>query len=445
MPPLPIKRLDLSFLPKAKERNMFWGDMLEEIPRTEEDDEVEAEMEEKDDPCCAAAKEKLVELSSATSEKTLNRLRELYAKIPCEEFRQFLESYPHLPDYAKQKSVLEEWDACASQSFSGDFTASEDALDSAFESAWGIVKAVLPDLPFNADLERMRGFNPYERDAITYQMGIDPDEARGILGSGYKRDEDAIMYPDQIQAWDRELKQNPTLFEFPQHILSRLSGRNSRDQRMDIEDFRNLALNPDSGTDESHMTRYIDEMENRGKPVIVGNAQISPSTQNMHTITVNPGFEGQGIGRHLLGAMLQEQGGVHDTQFSREGYELFRNMGNLLTQGGTQNMLPFLQSGSPDVSDFNQKYYHNKGLIESILDDVRFTQPYGTNLNDVSDSGASAYFDEGKMVYRPPSFYPIDFSAPSGDGVNPKAIGRNPFEITYTGDDPSFITNLGVD
>ena len=322
--------------------------------------------------------------------------------------------------------------------FPPNFDRQKLASADAFTSAWDIVKAVLPDLAFNTELERFKGYNPYERDALTYQLSIDPEDARSILDSqfGYVRDEDYFKYPTQMAAWKRELAQNPTLFQYPQHIMSRLSGRHTRDQSMSMEDFRNFALDTDI------MTRYIDEMERRGAPVVVGNAQITPATQNMHTITLNPGFEGQGFGRHLLGAMIQEQGGVNDNQFSREGYNLFRNMGNLLTQGGEQSIMPFIESGA-EVDDFAQKYYTNRGLVDSILGDVRFTQPYGKDLSDGGDG--YWYMSDGELVYNPPPFYPIEFSKPSGRGINPNVKGRNPFEIVYTGDDPAFITNLGVD
>lgn len=328
--------------------------------------------------------------------------------------------------------------------FPENFDREKLASADAFTSAWDVVKAVLPDLAFNTELERFKGYNPYERDALTYQLSIDPEDARKIVDSkyGYMRDEDSLKYPTQMDAWKRELAQNPTLFQYPQHIMSRLSGRHSRDQSMSMEDFRNFALNTDYPTQENIMTRYIDEMERRGAPVVVGNAQITPATQNMHTITLNPGFEGQGFGRHLLGAMIQEQGGVNDNQFSREGYNLFRNMGNLLTQGGEQSIVPFIESGA-EVDDFAQKYYTNRGLVDSILGDVRFTQPYGQDLSDGGDG--YYYMSDGELVYNPPPFYPIEFSKPRGRGINPNVKGRNPFEIVYTGDDPAFITNLGVD
>jgi len=328
--------------------------------------------------------------------------------------------------------------------FPPNFNREKLASADAFTSAWDVVKAVLPDLAFNTELERFKGYNPYERDALTYQLSIDPEDARKIVDSNYRylREEDPLKYPTQMDAWKRELTQNPALFQYPQHIMSRLSGRHSRDQSMSMEDFRNFALDTDYPTQESIMTRYVDEMERRGAPVVVGNAQITPATQNMHTITLNPGFEGQGFGRHLLGAMIQEQGGVNDNQFSREGYNLFRNMGNLLTQGGEQSIVPFIESGA-EVDDFAQKYYTNRGLVDSILGDVRFTQPYGQGLSDGGEG--YWYMSDGELTYNPPPFYPIEFSKPSGRGINPDVRGRNPFEIVYTGDDPAFITNLGVD
>ncbi len=333
--------------------------------------------------------------------------------------------------------------------FPPNFNRRKLASADAFTSAWDVVKAVLPDLPHDTLLERFKGFNPFERDAITYQLSLEPEIARRVLNDNYgfyMREEDPLKYPTQIDAWKRELEQNPVLFRFPQHIMSRLSGRHSRDQSMSMGDFRNLAMARgvvgDYSDGETMMTRYIDEMERRGEPVIIGNAQITPATQNMHTITMNPGFDGKGYARHLLGAMIQEQGGVNDNQFSREGYNLFRNMGNLLTQGGEQSIVPFIESGA-EVDDFAQKYYTNRGLVDSILGDVRFTQPYGQNLSDGGDG--YYYMSDGELVYNPPPFYPIEFSKPRGRGVNPNVKGRNPFEIVYTGDDPAFITNLGVD
>ena len=116
--------------------------------------------------------------------------------------------------------------------FPENFDREKLASADAFTSAWDVVKAVLPDLAFNTELERFKGFNPYERDALTYQLSIDPEDARSILDSqfGYVRDEDYFKYPTQMAAWNRELEHNPVLFQFPQHIMSRLSGRHSRDQ-----------------------------------------------------------------------------------------------------------------------------------------------------------------------------------------------------------------------
>ena len=44
--------------------------------------------------------------------------------------------------------------------------------------------------------------------------------------------------------------------------------------------------------------------------------------------------------------------------------------------GGEQSIVPFVESGA-DVEDFVQRYYGNRGLVDTILSDVRFTQPYG--------------------------------------------------------------------
>ena len=57
--------------------------------------------------------------------------------------------------------------------------------------------------------------NPYERDALTYQLSIDPEDARSTGQSiCYVRDEDYFKYPTQMAAWNRELNITQCCFNF---------------------------------------------------------------------------------------------------------------------------------------------------------------------------------------------------------------------------------------
>ena len=141
--------IDFSEFPKAKERNMFFGDMLEEIPRTEEEELSEVQMDEKDDPCCTEAKEKVAQAwieSNNMSPENAQSVRDNLAKLPCDQFRQMLEREMgfgpgtdmenHRRVAERDKRILAEWDACASNSNADwhNIAASADPFKTAWDS-----------------------------------------------------------------------------------------------------------------------------------------------------------------------------------------------------------------------------------------------------------------------------------------------------------------------
>jgi hypothetical protein len=145
------KDLDFSFLTPAKERNMFWGDMLEEIPRTEEEELSEVQMDEKDDPCCEEAYSKynqlLRECYSGAKPKPLENWNFSWEQgNACDSFRGALErnsstkperwSEQGWIKYQEGKAkILAEWDACASNADWHDIAASADP----FETSWDLL------------------------------------------------------------------------------------------------------------------------------------------------------------------------------------------------------------------------------------------------------------------------------------------------------------------
>jgi GNAT superfamily N-acetyltransferase len=346
----------------------------------------------------------------------------------------------------------------------------------AFETTWNLMKALLPDLDFDVETERILGYNPYKpRDVFTQEIRAEPDVARELLENmniDYPelREEDMFRYGNQKRAWDKELNQNGYdasnnyhLFQFPHHILERMTGRHSRDMKMPWSVFERYATQPidennnyDWDSDESIMSRYIDEMERRGQNVVLGSADYDMKDKMMARMLVNPGFTGQGIGQHLLGSILQDFGRLTDTQFSPEGRRSVMRLGNKLTLGdGAETRAIPAVSDFSDKEDFLTRYYGNKGIIERILGDIRFTQPYGFDEDILDLHGDSRGYwmggedNRGLGQWNPPDPYPFGYSPiPYDDGgiMNPKASGRYPLEILYTGEsDTPAITNLGED
>ena len=346
---------------------------------------------------------------------------------------------------------------------------------SPFDTAWDIVKALLPDLNFDVETQRILGYNPYSRNTFTQEIRAEPEVARELLENlniDYPEMSAADMkrYGNQKRAWDKELgtgrswnndNNNYQLFQFPHHILERMTGRHDRSMTMPWNVFQRYATQPidennnyDWDSDESMMSRYIDEMERRGNSVVLGSADYDTKNKKLARMLVNPGFTGQGIGQHLLGSILQDYGRMTDTQFSPEGRKLFMGLGNKLTAGDeVQTRAIPIVSDFSDKEDFYTRNYGNKGLIERILGDIRFTQPYGydEDLLGLDDMDMGYWMGEegnpqGLGSWNPPNPYPFGYSQIYGGekAVNPNAAGRYPLEILYTGElDTPTITNLG--
>lgn len=343
----------------------------------------------------------------------------------------------------------------------------------AFDGGWVIVKSLLEPLGFDADLVRYGGMSPYEPTAINYKVLLEPDIARDLVDSELGYDltpEDYFLYGDAINQMRLELdperfggrqrgREPLSLLQFPGLMSQRISGRHARDQMMPHDVYRRLLLDESHDDMESIISRYIDEMESRGEKVVAGGGQLVPETGNVATLDVTPGFDRHGIGRNLMGAMLQEHGNIYDNTFSSGGLQSFTGLGDKLTMGGQQTLIPFLSDYSK-LSDFDKRFYGNKGIIDTVLGDVRYTQPYGFlvrnprsfentgyfNFEEIDDEDGFGTGQFRRRGFNPPGLYPFRFDSPVGSrpGFNPAIIGRQPLEIKYTGTDKGAITNLGV-
>lgn len=321
----------------------------------------------------------------------------------------------------------------------------------AFNDAWLLMKALLPDLPDEMDatvyVTDMPNFFSREPN-LNYELKVPVEPARKIL-------DDAFAYPyggyqlflqDNMHRMRSELEDKPHLLEMPYHLLSRIAGRHSQSQSMPIEAFSSLVLDRENRDGLSFMDRYVDEMERRNSPVNLGTLQINPETGEIGTLMTLPGFTGDrgtgvSVAEQLMGVALEHSPAqrLTDATFSPSGLRAFNRLGQRLTEGGDVRLLPLTDS-----------YHHQQPfLIEQAKGPVRFTQqplkvpnmldPYRHLRFEYEEDDFTKPLKE-TMTVDPAEFYPYNFSH---SGVSTAEGTRTPQEILYTGDKKGgFISNM---
>ncbi len=323
--------------------------------------------------------------------------------------------------------------------------------DEAFNQAWDVVKGVLPDLSFDIDLDKYKDlFHP---NYLNYKAHVTPDVARKLIAENPYSQEfidfnsvDREKFGKKMKNWDKELTQFPDLFENPEHVLSRITGRNGYELQMPYQQFSEYATRSDrddfSDLEIDPINAYIDYAEDADRPVVVGGADYNLSRNKINRLMVNPGFQGRNIAQHILGSMLQDNKLIRDRLFSVGGYNAFRSLGNKLTEGGEVKALPYLTKFPKGNDRLYADSYRGKGIIDTILGDVVFTQPFGEKVRNNAAGGEFLESGDG-WEWQPDNPYPFDYSPTNHNFINPKVKGRYPMAIRYKGDDPNFVTNLG--
>lgn len=170
-----------------------------------EEELPEVMMDNKDDPCCSAAKDKLAQAwadSNNLSSEQQQTLRDSMGDMSCEQFREMLEYENSAQSMisrgnprghevlARDRKILAEWDECASESFSGDFTASADP----FEATWDLISK---DFYFDERGKRMGEGGTFVGPSAYGITQIDDAKGRrtGIKGlfSNRRRNNEAIV------------------------------------------------------------------------------------------------------------------------------------------------------------------------------------------------------------------------------------------------------------
>tara|TARA_R110000823_G_scaffold21375_4_gene64636 strand:+ start:1329 stop:2360 length:1032 start_codon:yes stop_codon:yes gene_type:complete len=321
----------------------------------------------------------------------------------------------------------------------------------AFETAWELLKAILPDLPYTEDemnTFRGRSYNMYaDRNAKKYEMGLSPDVARRLVAARREmlENEGNMNYFDSLPRTKglpqlmSEFSRQPDLFNHPTNVLSRIGSRHGNNPPVPFNTFEQAMLSDDNKEEHSVMDSYIDQAENADSFVTAGSGAINPDGK-IDEIMMNPGFGGQGFGQHMLGAMLQDTGVVGDNSFSPSGRSLMQSLGHKLTRGG-------------DINSYRVSPNSKKSILETKLNDFRFSQPYtGWREPSIDDLAGSVvppsehgHPNDENEIY-PPRTYPYEYERMGEqsyrweDGelvlepTHEKLKNTFPLGITYTGE-----------
>lgn len=331
----------------------------------------------------------------------------------------------------------------------------------AFDDAWLLMKALLPDLPdeMEATVYATHMPNFFSREPnINYELKVPVESAREILDDAYAFPYAGhqLFLQDEMHRMRRELDGDPGLLGMPYHLLSRIAGRHSRSQRMPIEALAAIVLDRENQEQRSFMDRYVDEQEKRKQPVNLATLQINPKTGEIGTMMTLPGFTGDrgtgvSIAEQLMGVALQHAPAqrLTDATFSPSGLRAFNRLGDRLTQGGEARLLPI----EDDLRHLRglDAGYQQPFLVEQSKGPIRFTQqplkvpnmidPYRHLQFEYEDDDFMKPLKE-TMTVDPAEFYPYSFAA---HGVSTAEGTRTPQEILYTGEhNPhgTFITNM---
>ena len=399
-----------------------------------EDYDTETVQMDDGDSCCSDAKDKLARAwaeSNNMSPANAQHLRTKLDEMPCDQFRQMLEQEPgtgpatnmerHFEVLARDRQILDEWDECASKNFSGDFTASADP----FEAAWDImqkqigrddfgynlaiqpqlmasnfgnlpaelglrlsgnipIKEALRHLEASQDLEsyaRTKGFETAEDVGLREEDFDDIDEFYEAMAEyGVGQDPlDYLEYGGEYQYFRpseaQDLAISPRTGNLSDAEILRVNMESMGHPSISREAFPPIARD-----------RMIDALEQRidagatRAPVAAGN--ISALGQGP-MIDVNPAFAGMGLGVSTLAGLLENTGRVMDTNFSPAGLATIQSLARQLDEAGIEHNFYMSPSVKRPLMDAEQqirnwqqsqaRYPHRGEVKLSIGDGTQLT------------------------------------------------------------------------
>jgi len=433
-----------------------------------EDYDTETVQMDDGDSCCSDAKDKLARAwaeSNNMSPANAQRLRTNLDEMPCDQFRQFMERDDVAQSMisrgnpaghkvlARDRQILAEWDECASENFSGDFTASADP----FEAAWDIMQkqigrddfgyslAVQPHLmssqfgampaelglrlrgniPINEalrhleasqDLEsyaRTKGFETAE-DVGLREEDFDDEweyyEAMAEMGVG----QDPLDFLENEYQYFRpgyakDMAVNPNTGKISDAEILRVNMEPLGHPNISREAFPPIARDS--------MINALEQRKDAGATVApVSTGAISALGQGP-MVDVNPAFAGMGLGATTLAGLLENTGRLEENHFSPAGLATLQSLARRLDEAGIEHRLDMDPSVKRPVMDAQQqlrnwqsssaRYPHQGNVRMSIGDGTQLTNQ-GTpdnvgiithSINQQLDNEPPSTIDELRQMF----------------------------------------------
>ena len=321
-----------------------------------------------------------------------------------------------------------------------DFTASQDA----FECAWAIVKAALPSLDIDeAAMTISPAFGMYMNPSdLSFNIKMPPSSARPLIEQNIKRRMDDESRWDGYRSDNRkirgitdildELRHNQSigatqagLLDNPLNLESRRIARHGRHPTQ--WNYWEQALAP-------KVLEYLEGLDDENDWVTAGTGVVGP-TGGMQNIALLPGLGGNQLGSHLLGSMLQNTGSVHDRTFTPGAFNLWRNMGNRLTEGGDKRR--YKAKSWWELQGDEEPLSRGGFINQTKKDDFTFNEPV---IGGKGWRWPSKGMLEGDR-YSNPHPHPYEFETVH-TGNNPTIAGQHPLQISYSGNEPTPVTDI---
>ena len=314
----------------------------------------------------------------------------------------------------------------------------------AFDRAWDVLKALLPDLPFESAMVigpslGMRA-DPGDMDFTTkvrvkdaipmVEQNIDRRADETLPWKRMSTNRKARGVRDILNelAHPRIGDEDMGLFQFPHNIENRRIARNMGYPTQ--WDPWEKVLAPEV------LNRLL-AMEQQDKAqewISTGWGMATPHGQ-VRNMSLIPGFSGQGMGQHILGSMVQNTGSAGDSLVSSDARNLMDTMGRKMTAGGTGNRFVVNHGfGTPEYRDYVVQRVNPAG-------DMFYNRPIEGTKGGLWRTPQKWQL-EGNF-YNSPSMHPYQYERLyDRKNVHPRIKNQYPLEVRYTGDDPTAMTNI---
>ena len=397
-----------------------------------EDYDTETVQMDDGDGCCSDAKDKYaraVAEKNNMSPANAQRLRTNLDDLPCDQFRRMLETEAgtgpgtnmanHFQVLARDKKILDEWDECASKNFSGDFTASADP----FEAAWDIMQKQIGRDDFGYSLavqphlmSSQFGAMPPElglrlRGSIPINEALRHLEASQDLESyartkGFETAEDVGLkeedFDDEWEFYEAMAEygvgQDP--LDFLENEYQYFRPRYAQDMAVNpntgkISDAEILRVNmeplghPNVSREafppiaRDSMINALEQRKDAGATVApVSTGAISALGQGP-MVDVNPAFAGMGLGATTLAGLLENTGRLEESHFSPAGLATLQSLARKLDEAGIEHRLDMEPGVKRPVMNAEQqlrnwqsssaRYPHQGNVRMSVGDGTQLT------------------------------------------------------------------------